>query len=129
MNDALGLPLLISRIAGLKAAARFPLFPNFEGGDPDDRGVPAFTDNTFVKWLSHHEQPASDYKAFLEDSRYDSGEAKPHIMRWFELTPLSITHGSHVDDSDTVVLSEAGQRMPEKQQLGVEQGIDLSELN
>lgn len=101
-NDSLGLPLphpllfqlhaLISRIVGLKAAAGFPLFPNFEAGDPDDRGVPAFTDNPYLQWLSHHEQPTSDYNPPSGDGRYDSGDGKPHIVRWFELTPLSVTH-------------------------------------
>lgn len=169
-NDALGLPLphpllfqlhaLICRVVGLKAAAGYPLFPNFEGGDPDDRGVPAFTDNTFVEWLNHHDLPASDYNPTHGDTRYDSGDEKPHILRWLELTPLSITHvlappaehsdsdsdqdihhllkREHVDDSDTdeerprkytVVLSEIGQRMQEKQQLGLSQGIGLSALD
>lgn len=101
-NDALGLPLpnpllfqlhaIISCVVGLKAAAGFPLFPNFEADDLDDHGVPAFTDNPFVQWLSHHDQSALDYKPLTADGRYDSGNGKPHIMRWFELTPLSISH-------------------------------------
>lgn len=102
-----------------------------------------------MEWLSHHQEPAADYNALPGDARYDSGEGKPHIIRWFELTPLSITHvlappdssgsnSDHVEDSDTdderprkytVVLSEVRQRMLEKQQLGMGQGIDLSELN
>lgn len=169
-NDALDLPLphpllfqlhaLICRVVGLKAAAGYPLFPNFDGGDPDDAGVPAFTDNTFVEWLVHHDLPLSDYNPPPAETRYDSGDEKPHILRWLEITPLSITHvlappeisdsdsdhdfhqhllkRDHVDDSDTdeerprkytVVLSEIGQRMHEKQQLGLAQGIELSALN
>lgn len=166
-NDALVLPLphpllfqlhaLISRLVGLKAAAGFPLFPNFEAGDPDDRGVPAFTDTPFVQWLSHHEQPTSDYNPLSGAGRYDSGDGKPHIMRWFELTPLSVTHvlapldsesdtendvqhllkREHVSDSDTdeerprkytVVLSEVNQRMREKEQLLVTRDVDESEI-
>lgn len=164
-NDALGLPLphpllfqlhaLISRIVGLKAATGFPLFPNFEAGDPDDRAVPAFTDTLFLQWLSHHEQPSSDYNPLSGDGRYDAGDAKPHMMRRFELTPLSITHvlappesqsgtennvqrllkRGHVSDSDTdeerprkytVVLSEVNQRMREKEQLLVTRDVDGS---
>lgn len=167
--DALDLPLphpllfqlhaLICRVVGLKAAAGFPLFPNFDGGDPDDRGVPVFTDNAFVDWLSHHEQPISDSNPLLDSSRYDSGGAKSHTIRWLELTPLSITHvlappdfsdsesdydaqhplkREHLDDSDTdeerprkvqVVLGEIEQRLLEKQQLSMSQGIGLYECN
>lgn len=170
-DNASGLPLphpllfqlhaIISRVIGLKAAAGFPLFPNWEGRDPDDCGVPAFTDNTFVEWLAHHEQNTMDHDAVPDEDakgRYDSGGAKPHIMRWFELTPLSVTHAlspldhsdsdsdldayqplkrEHVEDSDTdeerprkytVVLSEVMQRMIEKRQLGMAQGMELPEL-
>lgn len=102
-----------------------------------------------MEWLAHHEEPPANYNALPGEARYDSGEGKPHIIRWLELTPLSITHvlappdspesdSDHVKDSDTdderprkytVVLSEIQQRMLEKQQLGVGQGIDLLELN
>lgn len=75
-------------------------------------------------------------------------------MRWFELTPLSITHvlappecdrdakypqkRGQVENSDTdeerprkyaVVLSEVGQRMREKQQLRVDRGLGLREFD
>lgn len=101
-NDALGLPLphpllfqlcsLISHIIGLKAAAGFPLFPNFEAGDPDDRGAPSFTDTPLVPRPRHHEQPTSDYNPLAGDGWYDSGDGNPHIMCWFELKPLAVSH-------------------------------------
>lgn len=114
------------------------MFPDRESGNPDNYGVPAFVDNTYMKWLAQqqhtdqHQMPPE----VLSDL-YTSNSAEPHIIRWLKLTPSEISESdsdTHIpaqdcerfDDSDTdderprkytVVLSEVGQRMAEKLQL------------
>lgn len=158
-DDAVGLPLphpllfqihaIISRLIAMKAAAGFPLFPEFNRDDYNERAIPTFTDNVYVDWLDQHPEHADPESL---PGRYDSGSTEPHIMRWFKLIPdypikdgfpSSSASGSNSDadaqhqlkgdqaeDSDTdtdeerpreyaVVLSEVGQRMDEKRELAI----------
>lgn len=149
-KDSLDLPLphpllfqihaLISRVIGMKAAAGFPTFPDYPRRSPDDYGVPAFVDTTYLHWLEHHDAIPDP-----PEHRYDANMTDPHIVRWFKLMPPMLKgrvssevvsesdsdpdhaeEQQHFGDSDTdeesprnfmVVLSEVGQRMDEKWQL------------
>lgn len=159
-HDMLELPLphpllfqlhaIVSRVIALKAAAGFPLFPDFHRGiDDDDCGVPAFTDNTFEEWEAHHKKPSAATDP-APRNRFDSPASKSHILRWFELTPhqarSTSTHGpdssgssdTGSDDSDdddepprrySVVLSEVGQRMDEKWRIAEDRWMQFFEAD
>lgn len=116
-HNALDLPLphpllfqlhaVISRVIALKAAAGFPLFPGFDRGTDDDRGVPAFTDDTFVEWQAQQKQSDTGpktpgYHKTLRN-RYDAGINQSHITRWFELTPMRGLEASEASESGSDV--------------------------
>lgn len=91
---------IISRVIGMKAAAGFATFPDIERGSPDDYGVPAFIDNTYLEWMAqqvHKDKPA--VAPVVLNERYDSNSTESHISRWFKLTP-ALPRGKGIASSD-----------------------------
>lgn len=85
-----------------------------QGGLPDTDGVPAFVNNSCVKWLAEREK--TNQPPEVLPARYDSNGTEPHIIRWLKLTPVTplltgraLWEGSE-SESDTEISVQESQK-------------------